>query len=72
MESDPEFNCGRLQNIPIETERDKIRFLLQLQQQMQPSDWNAILENVKKNPSDWVTTFQNTMLQVILYITIIN
>ena len=36
MESDPEVNCGRLQNIPIATTRDKISFLLQLQQEMEP------------------------------------
>ena len=67
MESDLEVNCGRLQNIPIATTRDKISFLLQLQQEMEPSNWISILENVKKNPSNWITTFQNTMLQVLFH-----
>ena len=65
MESNSDLNCGRLQNIPIETQQDKIKFLLQLQQELHYTDWNVILDNVKQNPSQWITLMQNDISQVI-------
>ena len=55
---------SNLAEVYLSTTDDKYHFLLQLQQQLLPSNWDAILEIVQKKPPEWIETFQTNWMKV--------